>query len=227
MTPRELAAKIDHTLLRPDADEKSVRKVCDEAAANGFATVCIHPCWVRLAATELKGSGVLIGTVIGFPFGAQSTFTKGFETKEAILQGALELDMVMNIGIAKSGGQLFWEILKQDIRAVVMEASAGGASVKVILECCYLTDEEKRTAAEIVVETGAQYVKTSTGFGPSGATVEDVRLLADAVDGRCKVKAAGGIRDLQTTLTMLDAGADRIGTSAGISILEELARTSA
>ena len=214
-------------MLRPDADEKAVRKACDEAAANGFATVCLHPCWVRLAAIELKGSGVLVGTVVGFPFGAQSTFTKGFETKEAVLQGALEIDMVLNIGMAKTGRQLFWEILKQDIRAVVMEASAGGASVKVILECCYLTDEEKRTAAEIVVETGAQYVKTSTGFGPGGATVEDVRILSEVVGERCKVKAAGGIRDLKSVMAMLEAGADRIGTSAGISILGEAAQMGA
>ncbi len=227
MTPRELAAKIDHTLLKPEADERAVVKLCAEAAIHGFATVCVHPCWVSLAAAELKGSGVLVGTVVGFPFGAQTTFSKGFEAKEAILRGALELDMVINVGMVKSGSQLFWDIVLQDMKAVVAEASAGGAGVKVILECCYLTEEEKRTSAEIVVEAGAQYVKTSTGFGPSGATVEDVHTLSEVVGGRCKVKAAGGIRDLNTTLAMLEAGASRIGTSAGISILEEAAQMGA
>jgi deoxyribose-phosphate aldolase len=174
---------------------------------------------VSLAAADLEESGVLVGTVIGFPLGANTSATKAFEAEEAIRQGAAELDMVLALSALKSGA---WNVVEADIAGVIEVARAGGAEVKVILECAYLNEAEKRQAAEMVAASGAAFVKTSTGFGPHGATVEDVRLLRAVVGERCGVKAAGGIRDLETALAMLAAGADRLGTSAGLALLATL-----
>ncbi|HLK55726.1 MAG TPA: deoxyribose-phosphate aldolase, partial [Chthonomonadaceae bacterium] len=217
-SPYELAQRIDHTLLKPDAPEAAVRKLCREARTHGFISVCILPCWVSVAQAELEESGVRVGTVIGFPLGANATAVKVIESEEAMRDGADELDMVLNVSAVKSAA---WEAVEADIGAVVAAATAGGAEVKVILECAYLTEAEKRQAAQIVAGSGAAFVKTSTGFGPGGATLEDVRLLKEIAGGRCGVKAAGGIRDMPAALAMLDAGATRLGTSAGLAILQE------
>lgn len=218
-TRQELARVIDHTLLKPDAPEQAIRQLCAEAREHGFVSVCVLPCWASLAAADLEDSGVLVGTVIGFPLGANTPATKAFEAEEAIRQGAAELDMVLALSALKSGA---WNAVEVDITGVVEVARAGGAEVKVIIECAYLNEAEKRQAAEIVAASGAAFVKTSTGFGPHGATVEDVRLLRSVVGERCGVKAAGGIRDLEAALAMLAAGADRLGTSAGLALLAAL-----
>jgi deoxyribose-phosphate aldolase len=217
LDPQELARVIDHTLLKPDAANRDIARLCEEAWTYGFASVCVQPFWVQTAARALQGSGVPVGTVIGFPFGANTTAIKMYETKQAMKDGATELDMVLSLGAAKSG---IWPAVQVDIEGVTASAHAGGAQVKVILECAYLTEEEKRQAAEIVADAGAAFVKTSTGFGPHGATIEDVRLLRSVVGERCGVKAAGGIRDLDSALALLEAGANRLGTSAGIAIIE-------
>ena len=217
-SPQALARRIDHTLLKPDAPERAIVQVCAEARAHGFVSVCIPPCWVSLAEAELEDSGVRVGTVVGFPLGFNATAVKAFEAEEVIRDGVDDLDMVINLSAVKSAA---WPAVEADIADVVRVAQAGGAEVKVILECAYLTDAEKRRAAEIVAASGAAFVKTSTGFGPHGATVEDVRLLKSIVGDRCGVKAAGGIRDLATALAMLQAGATRLGTSAGVAILHE------
>ena len=222
-SPHELAQRIDHTLLKPDAPEADVRRLCEEARAHGFISVCLLPCWVSVAQAELEDTGVRVGTVVGFPLGANATAVKVFEAEEAMRDGAEELDMVLNISAVKS---VFWQAVEADIAAVVATAKAGGAEVKVILECAYLTEAEKRQATEIVAGSGAAFVKTSTGFGPGGATHDDVRLLREVAAGRCGVKAAGGIRDLKTAVAMLEAGATRLGTSAGIAILQEAASLS-
>lgn len=219
MTPRELARLIDHTVLKPDAPEAAIRQLCAEARQHGFVSVCIQPCWVSVAAAELEDSGVLVCTVLGFPHGANASVVKAFEAEEAIRQGAAELDMVINVGAVKSG---MMQAVERDIQGVVHIAHDAGASVKVIIECALLTDHEKRLTTEIVAGMGADFVKTSTGFGPRGATVEDVRLMRQIVGHRCGIKAAGGIRDLAALRAMVGAGADRIGTSAGIAILREL-----
>jgi deoxyribose-phosphate aldolase len=222
MTSQELAQFIDHTQLKPDAPEHALRQCCAEARTHGFYAVCVQPCWVSLAAADLEDSGVRVGTVIGFPLGTNAPAVKAFEAEEALRHGADELDMVLNISALKTEA---WNALATDIAGVVAVAEAGGAEVKVILECAYLTDAEKRQAAEIVADCGAAFVKTSTGFGPHGATVEDVRLLREVVGNRCGVKAAGGIRDLATALAMLEAGATRLGTSASLTILAALRAT--
>lgn len=220
ISPDTLAKLIDHTLLKPDASERAIVQLCSEALDHNFISVCVQPCWVWRAAQELEGSNVRVGAVIGFPHGANITPVKRFEAEQALAQGARELDMVINIGAVKSE---YWSDVKADIAAVVEAGHAGNAEVKVILECAYLTEEEKRLLSSMVVNSGADFVKTSTGFGPHGATVEDVRLLRSAVaelGDRCGVKAAGGIRDLPTALAMLEAGATRLGTSAGIALVE-------
>ncbi len=222
MTKQELARRIDHTQLKPDAPEAAIRQCCAEAREHGFGAVCIQPCWVSLAEADLEDSGVRVGTVIGFPLGANAPAAKAFEAEEALRHGADELDMVLNISALKSGA---WQAVEADIAGVVAVARVGGAEVKVILECAFLTEEEKRRAAGIVAASGADFVKTSTGFGPHGATIEDVRLLRAVVGDRCGVKAAGGIRDLPTALAMLEAGATRLGTSAGVAILAALQET--
>ncbi len=207
---------IDHTLLKADATETDVAGLCEEAVEHGFASVCVAPCHVAQAARLLYGSDVAVGTVVGFPLGSNTTATKVFETRQVIESGAGEVDMVISIGAARA---LDFTAVLEDIRRVV--AAAETAVVKVIIECCLFDDALKRRLAELVAISGADYVKTSTGFSASGATVEDVRLLAETVSARVKVKAAGGVRDWPTCLAMLEAGASRIGTSAGVDIVRQ------
>lgn len=190
--------------------------MCEEAVEYGFASVCIPPCFVPLAGQLLYGSEVAVCTVVGFPLGNQTTETKVFETRQAVAAGAAEIDMVINLGSVRDAD---YAAVGHEVRRVV--AAAEYAVVKVIIECCLLGDAEKRRLVEVVVEGGAGYVKTSTGFASSGATVEDVRLLAECSVGRIRVKAAGGVRDWKRCKDMLAAGADRIGTSAGVAIMRE------
>jgi len=213
----ELARLIDHTVIRPTTRLGDVVKVCKEALHYGFAAVCVPPTFVQPASRLLRGSDVKVCTAVGFPFGFSKTEVKVFEARRALEDGAEELDMVMNLALFKSG---MYRRVEEDIRAVVETAEEYGALVKVIIEACYLTDEEKRTACHIIAEAGADYVKTSTGFGPGGATVEDVRLLKEASQGRILVKAAGGIRTAEQALAMIRAGASRIGTSTGVQVVE-------
>lgn len=218
-TKAALAGTIDHTLLKAAATGAQVQDLCAEALHHGFASVCVNPVWVPLCARELAGSEVLVCTVIGFPLGANSSEIKSAEALLAVAQGAGEVDMVISVGAAKAGD---WTRVEEDIRTVVQ--AAGHARVKVILETCYLTDEEKRQACEASIRAGAHFVKTSTGFGSGGATVEDVRLLRKTVGDRLQVKASGGIRSCRDALAMLEAGADRIGVSASVAIMNELNR---
>lgn len=210
-----LASYIDHTILKPDATIDDIRVLCQEAAECHFAAVCVNPIYVDLAVHLLAGSGVKVATVIGFPLGASLTETKAAETKAAIERHADEIDMVINIGAAKSGA---WDAVEADIQAVV--AAAEGRMVKVILETCLLTDEEKRLACRAAVNAGAGFVKTSTGFSSGGATIEDVRLMKETVGERALIKASGGIRNREQAEAMIAAGASRIGTSAGVSIVK-------
>ena len=222
---RRVAASIDHTLLRADATHADVVSLCEQARAYGFATVCVNPCFVSLAAAQLEGSGVGVCTVVGFPLGANLAEAKAFEARMALGAGATELDMVMSIASAKEEA---WSLLEEDIRAVVAAAArartANGieAPVKVILECCLLGDFEKARACESASAAGAAYVKTSTGFSHGGATCEDVRLLSEASGENVRVKASGGIRTAADALAMLEAGADRLGASASVTIVREL-----
>jgi deoxyribose-phosphate aldolase len=216
-TKASLAKTIDHTLLKAVGTAAQVRELCTEARTFGFASVCVNPVWVALCAQELAGSEVLVCTVIGFPLGANSAETKAAEARLAVAQGADEVDMVLHLGAAKAGD---WKAVEADIRAVVQ--AAGNARVKVIIETCYLTDAEKTKACEAAERAGAHFVKTSTGFGTGGATVEDIRLMRKTVGDRLQVKASGGIRTCQEALTMLEAGADRIGASSGIAIVRDL-----
>jgi deoxyribose-phosphate aldolase len=218
MTDANIAALIDHTLLRPDVAAADVIRLCAEARKYGFAAVCVNPWWVKLASTELAGSLVKVCTVVGFPLGASATETKVFETMLALEQGAREIDMVINIGELKGKNE---EAVGADIRAVVEAAHARGAIVKAILETALLHDVEKAAACRIAMLAGADFVKTSTGFGPTGATAEDVALLRRAVGPRMGVKASGGIRTLEDLKKMVAAGASRIGTSAGVRIMEQ------
>lgn len=211
-----IAQMIDHTLLKPEATEQEILKLCEEAKAHGFASVCVNPYFVKTAAQALQGSPVKVCTVIGFPLGATDARVKAYETKLAIEDGAQEVDMVINIGALKSGDA---EAVERDIQAVV-EAAKERALVKVILETCLLTDEEIVRACELAKKAGADFVKTSTGFSSGGATVEAVRLMRQAVGESLGVKASGGIRDYETAKAMIDAGATRIGASAGIKIVE-------
>ncbi len=218
---RRLAGLIDHTLLRPEATRAQIDQLCNEAVLMGFATVCVNPAWVPLAAERLRGSPVKVATVAGFPFGATLTSAKRAEAQAAILAGADEIDMVMNVGAMKSGDL---ERVESDIRGVVEVCHERRALVKVILENAFLSPQEKVAACQIVKRAGADFVKTSTGFGPSGATVEDVRLMRQTVGAEMGVKAAGGIRTLADALRMLEAGATRLGASASVSMLAEAAR---
>jgi len=212
---RDLARMIDHTLLKPDATRDQIETLCQEALTYQFASVCVNPHWVPLAAQLLKGSPVKVCTVIGFPLGATSTAAKAFEAADAIAHGAAEVDMVINIGALKSGDL---DAVQQDIAAVV-EAARGKALVKVILETGLLTRDEKITACRLAKAAGADFVKTSTGFGHGGATVEDVALMRQIVGPEMGVKASGGVRDAATARAMIEAGANRIGASAGVSIV--------
>lgn len=210
------ARYLDHTLLAADACEAAIGALCEEAVEHGFASVCVPPIFVRQAARLLYGSEVAVGTVIGFPLGYQTTSVKVYQVQEALAAGAGELDMVIQLGAARVQD---YAVVRQDIVSVV--EAAGAAPLKVIIECVLFAADVKRRLTEIVAESGAAYVKTSTGFAAGGATVADVRLLAEAAAGRIGVKAAGGIRDWSTCRAMLDAGANRIGTSAGVQIMQQ------
>ncbi len=213
-----IASMIDHTLLKPEATEEMIENLCKEAKENGFAAVCVNPFYVKKAKELLEGTEVKVATVVGFPLGANVKEVKAFEAKKAIEDGADEIDMVINIGALKNGD---YEIVKEDIKAVVDEAK-GKAIVKVIIETCLLTDEEKIKACELAKEAGAHYVKTSTGFNKAGATVEDVKLMKETIGENMKVKASGGIRDYETAKAMIDAGASRIGASSSTKIIQDI-----
>ena len=214
---RDLSTYIDHTVLKPTTSVTDIIRLCEEAATHKFAAVCVPPCYVGLAANQLRGTGTNVATVIGFPLGSSTTAVKVAETKDAVENKADEIDMVINVGAIKSG---MWDAVTADIRAVV--EAAGDAKVKVIIETSQLTDEEKVRATECVIEAGADFVKTSTGFIGGGATVEDVMLLRRTIEEKgssCRIKASGGIRTKADALAMIEAGADRIGTSAGVAIV--------
>lgn len=213
-----LASLIDHTLLKPEATEDQIRKLCAEAAEFHFATVCLQPTWVRLASALLSGTGVGVCTVAGFPLGANVADVKAYEARRAVFDGASEVDMVLNVGALKSRD---YRTVEDDIRGVVRACADGGAIVKVILETALLTREEKIKASALAAAAGAAFVKTSTGFGPGGATAEDVALMREVVGEKIGVKAAGGVRDRATAEEMVRAGANRIGASAGIRIVQE------
>lgn len=213
-----VAKMIDHTLLKADATNDQVTKLCQEAKEYTFASVCVNPTWVKYAAEQLAGSEVKVCTVIGFPLGATTPETKAFETTNAIENGAGEVDMVINIGALKDGN---YELVEADIRAVV-EAAKGKALTKVIIETCLLTDEEKVKACELSVKAGADYVKTSTGFSTGGATVADIELMRKTVGPEIGVKASGGVRSVEDAENMIKAGATRIGASSGVAIVNGL-----
>jgi len=220
-TPAAVAAMIDHTILRADATEEEVRKLCTEAAEYRFASVCVNPWWAAVAAAELNGTGVKVCTVAGFPLGMSPTSAKVEEAKRAIGDGASEVDMVIAVGALKSGQR---ERVKSDVAAMAGACHAGGAILKVIIEACLLTKEEKETACRLSVEAGADFVKTSTGFSKYGATVEDVDLMRRVVGPSVGVKAAGGIRTLEEFEAMVRAGASRVGASASVKIVEAARR---
>src|SRR5699024_14749 len=212
----DLASYIDHTLLKAERRKEDIIALCHEAKDYRFATVCIQPSWVKLAAEELRDSDVGITTVIGFPLGATTSFVKAAEVRDVIAHGATEVDMVINVGLLKSGDEAGVEA---DIRAVVAAADQE-AIVKVIIETGLLTDEEKKTACRLAQQAGADFVKTSTGFGPGGATVEDIALMCEIVGPELGVKASGGVRTAADAEAVIQAGATRIGASAGIAIVE-------
>lgn len=215
MDPASLASYIDHTLLKPEASVDDIRKVCDEAKKYHFASVCVNSSYIKFVAEQLAGSGVTPCCVIGFPFGAQTPEAKRFEAQDAVMNGAREVDMVINVGAIKSKD---WQLVKRDISGVV-EAARGKAGVKVILETCLLTDEEKVKACTVSKLAGAAFVKTSTGYSTGGATAEDVALMRATVGPDVGVKASGGIRTYEDAVTMIKAGANRLGASAGIKII--------
>ncbi len=216
--PGGVAALIDHTLLKPDATRPEIEKLCREAAEFHFATVCVNPAWVALAAARLRGTSVGVCSVVGFPLGATTPDVKQFETRRAIFDGATEIDMVINIGALKSGDL---RTVECDIEAVVDPCRQRGIVSKVIIEAALLTDEEKVAACTLSKAAGADFVKTSTGFGPGGATAADVALMRRVVGAEMGVKAAGGVRDLQGLNAMVAAGASRVGASAGVKIVQE------
>lgn len=212
-----VAGMIDHTVLKPDATEAEIDRLCEEAAEHGFASVCVNPVFVARCRQRLEGTGVKTCTVIGFPLGATFSETKAVEAQRAQDLGAEELDMVIPVGLLKSGRH---DLVRADV-AKVVEARRSGHLVKVIIETCLLTDDEKRAACRLSVEAGADYVKTSTGFSTGGATVADIALMRLEVGPHLGVKASGGVKDLETLRQMVDAGATRIGASAGVKIVKE------
>lgn len=216
MNKKELARMIDHTILKPEATEKEIEKLCKEALEYNFASVCVNPSMVEKAYSLLKESDVKVCTVIGFPLGATTTEVKAFETEDVIKKGATEVDMVINVGKLKEGNL---EYVKKDIEAVV-NAAKGKALTKVIIETCLLTDEEKVTACKLSKEAGADFVKTSTGFSIGGATASDIKLMRETVGKDLGVKASGGVRSLEDAMAMIENGATRIGASASIAICE-------
>lgn len=217
--PALVAALIDHTLLSPKATSADIDRLCEEAANHEFASVCINPFWVRHAAGRLSESKVKVCTVIGFPLGANLAAVKSYELESALNDGATELDMVLNVGAFLSGE---FRVAGDEIQTLAAQAHASGAILKVILETCLLTDGQKVKACELAVEAGADFVKTSTGFSQSGATVSDVALMRKTVGAGVGVKASGGVRTLETLRQMVSAGATRIGTSSGLAIIEQV-----
>lgn len=215
---QNIASLIDHTLLKQNATKEQIEKLCEEAKIYAFASVCVNPTWVKLSAQLLKESPVKVCTVIGFPLGASTSEVKAFETKNAIENGAEEIDMVLNVGALKGSD---FDFVQKDIEAVV-DAAKGKAIVKVILETCLLTNEEIRKASELSKTAGADFVKTSTGFSTSGATVEAVKIMRETVGDDLGVKASGGVRNLEDLQLMVDAGASRIGASSGVEIMQGL-----
>lgn len=216
---KAVALLIDHTILKPDASQEDIAQACAEARHYGFAAVCVNPYWVPFAAAALGGADVKVCTTIGFPLGANASETKFAEARTALIEGAGELDVVQNIGALRSGQ---FDVLRNETRQLAEISHAQGAILKVILEMCLLTEEEKVTACRIAVEAGADFVKTSTGFAKSGAIVEDVRLMRRIVGNAVGVKAAGGVRTLVALRAMVEAGASRIGTSSGVQIMREV-----
>ncbi len=216
ITRAELAKAIDHTQVKAYATQVDIAELCDEAARSGLYAVTVNPAWVASCAKRLAGTGVLVNATIGFPLGANTALIKVAETEEAVRNGAGEIDMVINVGALKSGAH---DYVAREIRAIVQ--AAGAAPVKVILETAYLSQDEKLIVCRLAEENGAAFVKTSTGFAPSGATVADVRLMREAVGDRLGVKAAGGIRSLRDARAMIEAGASRLGTSAAVEILAD------
>lgn len=206
----------DHTILKPDATEEEVRQICEEAKTYGFASVCVNGYYTELVKKELEGTDIAVCVVVGFPLGASETAVKVYETARAIQKGADEIDMVLNIGALKSKQ---YDVVRTDIQAV--KEACQSRVLKVIIETCLLEQEEKIKACELAVEAGADFVKTSTGFSTNGAMLADVSLMKRTVDGRAKVKAAGGIRDFNMAKAMIDAGADRLGTSATVRIIKK------
>jgi deoxyribose-phosphate aldolase len=215
---QNVAGLIDHTLLKADATQEQIKKLCEEAREYNFASVCVNPTWVKAASEWLKGSDVKVCTVIGFPLGANTPETKAFETKNAIENGAHEVDMVINIGALKDKND---ELVERDVHAVVA-AATGKALTKVIIETSLLTEEEKIRACELAVKAGTDFVKTSTGFSTGGATPEDIALMRKAVGPKIGVKASGGVRNTMDATKVIEAGATRIGASAGVSIVKGL-----
>ena len=213
------ASYIDHTALKPDVRKADILKLCEEAAKHGFASVCVNPAWVRTAHSILKGTTIKVASVIGFPLGTQTAMAKSFEAKIAQDDGAAEFDMVINVGALKDHD---YDGVICDVEAVVKIVRP--SIVKVIIETCNLTDDEKRVACLLSEHAGAQFVKTSTGFGSAGATIQDVMLMKSVIGPTTEVKASGGIKDANTMLQMIEAGASRIGTSSGVKIMEEFAR---
>lgn len=221
-SPVTLASVLDHTLLKPEATRAQVIQLCHEAAEHRFACAMVNPFWVSLAAETLAGTGVPVGVVVGFPLGATLSASKREEAARVIKNGAHDVDMVLNVGLLKSGAKEDFDLVRQDIRGVVELAHGSGAIVKVILETCLLTFEDKLRASEIALSAGADFIKTSTGFSTGGATVDDIALMRGVAGSRAGVKASGGIRSLADTSAMLFAGATRIGASASVRILSEL-----
>lgn len=211
----KIANMIDHTVLKAFSTKEDVIKICKEAKENGFFSVCINPTHIELVKKELEGSEVKVCTVIGFPLGANTPEVKAFETKDAIAKGADEVDMVINIGALKDKN---YDLVYKDIKAVV-DAADKKALVKVIIETCYLTDEEKKIACELAVKAGTDYVKTSTGFGTGGSTPEDIKLMRETVGTEIGVKASGGVRNTNDAIAVIEAGASRIGASASVAII--------
>jgi deoxyribose-phosphate aldolase len=216
--PEGIASMIDHTLLKPDATRQQIEELCREAAQFKFATVCVNPTWVATCARLLAGSGVGVCSVVGFPLGATTADVKGYETRRVIFDGAREVDMVINVGALKSGD---FRVVERDVESVTSPCRDSGVLSKVIIEAALLSDDEKVTACTLAKAAGADYVKTSTGFGPGGATAADVALMRRVVGAEMGVKAAGGVRDLEGVKAMIAAGATRVGASAGVKIVKE------
>jgi len=219
ISPAELAGLFDHTFLKAFGDAEKIGRLCADAREYGFASVAVNGCEVARCVELLRGTAVKVDVTVGFPLGQMTTEAKIFETRDAIAKGAGEADIVQNIRALQSGD---WKYVLNELSEFAKVCRDGGAVSKVIFENCYLTDEQKKLSCRLAVEAGLDYVKTSTGFGSGGATVEDVRLMRQTVGPEMGLKAAGGIRDLATALAMLNAGATRIGTSAGVAIVEEL-----